>query len=175
MTEMEHSTLAEDEATPVDAGLVMSRKVFALRLGDACPGADAALLKTELLASLETNGRCAGDALWTHGAGDVEKTTRQRELLSLRPRRASNPSVDRGPGSVFNAWYTARSRKVHSAEYVGGTRVLCEKRPSTIGRGQLSIYHAPRHRTRVLVRRMVGTRITRQVMRYAGQRRHVPE
>ena len=100
MTEMEHSTLAEDEATPVDAGLVMSRKVFALRLGDACPGADAALLKTELLASLETNGRCAGDALWTHGAGDVEKTTRQRELLSLRPRRASNPSVDRGPGSV---------------------------------------------------------------------------
>lgn len=58
MTEMEHSTLAEDEATPVDAGLVMSRKVFALRLGDACPGADAALLKTELLASLETNA-CA--------------------------------------------------------------------------------------------------------------------
>jgi len=55
MTE-ENSVLKEAEATPVDAGLVMSRKVFALRLGDACPGADPAALKTELLASLEANG-----------------------------------------------------------------------------------------------------------------------
>jgi hypothetical protein len=65
MTE-ENSVLKEAEATPVDAGLVMSRKVFALRLGDACPGADPAALKTELLASLEANGAASPACLPEH-------------------------------------------------------------------------------------------------------------
>lgn len=95
MTE-ENSVLKEAEETPVDAGLVMSRKVFALRLGDACPGADPAALKTELLASLEANGAVA--SLLTQGrrfrVGDGEHAARQAAPRACGDRHRPNPSED---------------------------------------------------------------------------------